>query len=150
MYNNNYNRGSYGGNSYRSNSYGNNRGGYSRNNYGNSYGGNGYSGGQNRQAKKRTGCKSGQDTNGNPYVRGWNVSRQYGLVTFLCVPYGKTKQSQSKSGKVWENWMVKVQPKMGKEYIVGGMYDVQTRRVIIKDMGLVLNPKADYCGKFTK
>lgn len=133
---------SYGYNNQRGyNSYG---GGYAR---GNSYsrGGGSYS----RQQRKKSGSKSGIGKNGKPYVTGWNASRQYGLVTFLCVPYSGTGVHESRRGVKWENWMCKVSPKYGKPYLTSCLYDGQ--KCIVSDLGIVINPRANnggYCGRF--
>ena len=142
-YNNNGYNSNYGGRS----SYGS--GGYSRSSY--SRGG-GYGSGQRRQAKKHSGCKAGyshgqQDA---PYIRGWNYNRRNGMTSIIAGPYKKTSQHTSKSGIVWENWCAKVQCGRNQPYLVSCLYNTQSRKVIIKQMGLVMNPAKDYCGTFTK
>ncbi|PZP44044.1 MAG: hypothetical protein DI598_14965 [Pseudopedobacter saltans] len=104
----------------------------------------------NSQPRKKSGARYSNDKNGNPCVTGWNASRSNGLVSFLCVPYRGTKTHET-SGKPWQNWMVKVQPKMGKQFIVSGLFSPQTKKVIISELGLVLNPNipnGGYCGRF--
>jgi len=132
---------------------------YSNNNYGGggrSYGGRSYgsyrggSYGRQSQPRKHTGCRSGNTKNNTPYVRGWNYSKQHGMVAFFAAPYSGTHVSESKNGRQWQNWMIKVQPKMGKEFIVSGLYDMQTGRVISQQLGIVMNPRTNYCGRFTR
>jgi hypothetical protein len=112
-----------------------------------------------QQRKKHSGAVSGVSKKDGllgskqiPFVRGWNYSKAHGLVSFFAAPYGKTSAHKSKtSGKMWENWMVKVSPKMAKPFIVSGLYDQMSGKVIINELGMVLNPKAPnggYCGKF--
>lgn len=108
-----------------------------------------------RQVKKHSGCTAGVigkgEYQGKRYLSGWKYSKRDGMVSFLAVPYNKSTEHRSETGKVWIPYMVKVQPKMQKEYIVSGLYDVQTNRVIIKELGIVMNPKGGrggYCGSF--
>jgi hypothetical protein len=111
---------------------------------------------------KHSGCTSGtyeKDSKGLlcsgttkiNYIRGWKYDKRNGLRSFLACPYSKTKTITSGTGKVWENWMVKVTLCDGQNLIMGGMYDVQSRKVIIKDLGFVMNPKGGkggYVGSF--
>lgn len=104
-----------------------------------------------REQKKHSGAKFGNDKNGKPYVSGWNYSRRNGLVSFLAVPYNGTSEHQSKSGKTWLNVMVKVNPSMSKPFITSGLMDMASKKVIINELGIVMNPNAPrggYCGKF--
>jgi hypothetical protein len=133
----------------------NGNGGYRRNNYNNSYNNGGYNQGQNRPKKKRSGAKFGY-SNGNaatPFVRGWKATRRFGLITYLCVPYKITRTHTSGSGKEWENWMLKIQFADGKTELKSCLYNVQSKKVIINDLGMVINPNAPnggYCGSFVK
>jgi len=107
--------------------------------------------------KKHSGAKAGVvkkpgilGSESIPYVRGWNYSRRFGLVSFFATEYSKTKTVKGAT-QSWQNWMVKVQPKMGKEFITSGLYSEQTGKVVIPSLGIVLNPSAPgggYCGKF--
>ncbi len=108
---------------------------------------------QQRVAKKHSGAKHGSDKNGQVYTSGWNYSKRHGLVTFLCVPYKKSKRVTSARGIEWINVMVKIKKTMSANQIVSGMMDFHSGRVIIKDLGLVINPKAPnggYCGTYNK
>lgn len=102
-------------------------------------------------AKKRSGAKHGRTKNGDPYTTGWNASRKHGLVKFLCVPYKKSKQSESANGRQWLNVMVKVEKQMAPEFITSGMMDLVSGKVTVQSLGIVINPKAPnggYCGRF--
>lgn len=108
--------------------------------------------GQRPQRKKRTGAKSGKDKHGNHYVSGWNASKQRGLISVYCTPYSKTKEC-TKSGRLSYNYMVKVQPKFGQDYIIGGFYFPDKNIVVIPKFGWVVNPDArngGYCGTYNK
>ena len=87
-----------------------------------------------------------------PYTTGWNYSRRHGLVTFLCVEYSKSVAVVSPtSNRTWLNVMVKVKKSMSPDFITSGMMDLSTGSVIIKDLGIVINPKAPnggYCGRY--
>jgi len=105
--------------------------------------------------KKHSGCKSGvftSDTRKNvPYVQGWNYSRAHGMVSIMCSPYSKTHVVTSGTGKNWETWIAKITPKMSAPFVQPCLFEVGTGRVIIKGLGIVMNPRAangGYCGKF--
>lgn len=106
--------------------------------------------------KKYSGCEAGKDKNDNPYVRGWKYDKTNGLRSFYACPYsggakGGTKRVTSQEGVIWENWMVRVQKTGVPDYIVSGMYDVAKKRVIIKELSFVMNPKGGkggYVGPF--
>lgn len=139
-----YNNG-YGGGYNRQ--YGSPKGNYSQSRYDSnrpSYG--------NGQARKKSGAKSGVNKSGGKWVSGWNKSKG-GLVSFLAFQYRGTSVHESKSGRMWENWVVKVENKTMKTAprIIPCLYDPVANKVIIKELGMVLNPKAPrggYCGTF--
>lgn len=138
MYNNNNNNLNYGNSSY-GNNYRNN------NNYSNKQQSN------NNVPKKHSGAKSGMTKTGKMYVQGWNVSKSNGMVSIIAGPTKNTDTHKSKSGRTWCNWMAKVTPKMAVPFLVSCLYDESTGKVIINDLGIVMNPKAPhggYCGKF--
>lgn len=106
--------------------------------------------------RKHSGAQAGRFNSktlgdGVPYVIAWNYSKRYGMVKFIAAPTKKTKRVSSHSGKEWDNWVVKVQIGWHQPYLTGGLYEVATGRVIVKDLGIVINPKAPnggYCGTF--
>lgn len=105
------------------------------------------------EPKKHSGCSAGLSNNADktPYVQGWKVDKENGLRKFFAFPYKGTKQYTSETGKVWENWIVEITPKDGRKWITTCLYDVQTRKVIINDLGFVMNPKGGkggYVGTF--
>lgn len=102
--------------------------------------------------KKHSGAKYGIGSNNAPYISAWNYSRRHGLVKVFCRPYKGTSVHTSKSGKEWHNWFVTVTAGYSVRNL-SGLYDPVTQRVIIKELGMVVNPKArnnGYCGTFTK
>lgn len=106
----------------------------------------------NGNQKKKTGATFGLDKNGNPYVSGWNLRKQDGFSSFFCRPYKGTKKSKSNNGREWHNWFVTIKNGFNKVN-TSGLYDPVRQMVIVKEYGIVLNPKArngGYCGTFTK
>lgn len=152
MYNNQYNgaRNSYGFSPYYSGGSGN---GYNRNwNQGfkrtNNYRVN------NNQPKKHSGCTAGFSHGDatKPYVRGWKFDKRFGLRNFIAGPNKKTKRSTSKNGREWENWTAKMQTGEGVK-LFNCLYDCFNKKVIIGDLGFVMNPKAangGYVGPYYK
>jgi hypothetical protein len=135
----------------------NNRYQVSRRNYGNSYNAP-YQQKQQyqRQTKKRTGASAGvyvnQDGEQKQYVRGWNASKIHGIITVFCTPYKNTDEHKSKSGRVCQNWMAKVQIGKQKPYTTSCLYYPDSRKVVVTDLGFVINPNArngGYCGSFS-
>lgn len=99
-------------------------------------------GNRKRKADKHSGCKSGTDKNGKPYVQGWKYDKRNGLRSFYATPYKGTQEVKSKrSGRLWQNWFVRVRNADGTEVKTSGMYDVSTGKVIIDSMGFVMNPR---------
>ena len=102
---------------------------------------------------KRSGCKSGTGPKfGKPYLSGWRL--RYGvMVGILAFPYEGT-QTHDGQNHQWENWVAKVtKDGVPEQGVVPCLYDVTTGKVIIKSMGIVMNPKAPnggYCGTFKK
>ena len=111
-----------------------------------------YNRGAQGTGKKRSGCKNGfaNADQSAPYVRGWNASRRNGFTTIIAGPYKNTKKVTSKTGRVWENWCAKVQNGRQAPYLVSCLFDVSSGRVIINQLGMVMNPRTNYCGTFTK
>lgn len=146
-YNNNYR----GNGNYRMNS--------GRSNYSGPYNqqsGGGY-GNRNRsfndRPRKHSGAKLKQDKNGNMCIVAWNYSRKDGMVSVFAAPYKGTDQHESKAGKQYANWMVKITSKsIDKHFPV--LVNLQTMKFVINEgFGWVVNPNAPnggYCGTFKK
>lgn len=105
--------------------------------------------------KKHSGCKF-YENSGKPFIAGWNYSTRNGMRKFIASPYeGKTsstKRTESKSGKHWENWRVKITLSDGQQIWHSCLYDVQNRRVFINDLHLMMSPKSPnggYIGKIS-
>ena len=135
-YNNNYqNRGYNRGGGYGSGSYRNR----------------GYQSGGNRQSKKHSGCQLKTMEDGAPVISGWNYSRRGGMVHLYARPYKGTKKSTSKSGKSWMNLFVTItntSTKVQSNY--SGLFDVDSKKMYIKDLNMIANPKAPHGGYFGK
>lgn len=112
---------------------------------------------QQRQVVKHSGCTSGITKNTNkPYVRGWKYDKRNGLRSFIAGPYesknSTTNEHKSKTGRIWENWCVKITLSDGQTILKSALYDQMTGKVIIKELGYVMNPKGGkggYVGTFT-
>lgn len=120
-------------------------------NYNNNYNNN-HGGGYNKQTyKKRSGAKSGIDKHGRPYVNGWNANGRGEMISIIAAPYSSTRRHVGEQrGNSWENWCAKVQIGKHKPELHSCLYEVSTGRVIIKDLGFVMNPKTNYTGTFTR
>ncbi len=108
---------------------------------------------RNSGQKKHSGAKIVFGKNGQKYISAWNYSGRHGLLSFFVSDYKKTRVHKSKTGKEWANVMVKVSGEKQKPYIVSGLLDMATDRVIINELGMVINPKAPnggYCGTFVR
>lgn len=131
----------------------NNRGGYNNRygggggNYNNYNRGGNYNNGGNDRQKKKSGCTSGLTRTNKPYVRGWKYDRTHGLRAFIAGPNAKSHVSQSQSGRDWVNWTAKVTGPNGVE-LYNALFDVANNKVIIKDLGIVMNPKTNYVGPY--
>jgi hypothetical protein len=82
---------------------------------------------------------------------GWNVKRNGGFTSFLC---NTTNKSQD-VGKGWVGSVAceVVNKSTGQKSFYWGMMQIATGKVVISDLGVVLNPKAPnggYCGTFSK
>lgn len=102
--------------------------------------------------KKRSGCQTGRWADGEYWTNGWKASKRFGLVKFSAFTTKKTDSIQSGSGRSWlTNILVKVQKEFEKEQLFSGLMDPNTGKVVIKDLGMVMNPKAPnggYIGRY--
>lgn len=114
--------------------------------------------GNRRQPKKHSGAKltvmqKGKHK-GQQCIVAWNYSRQRGLISVIAAPYKGTKEVKSKTGRKWQNWMVTIRNKRTmQETITSGLFDPASRKLIVNDLGMVMNPGAPnggYFGKFTR
>lgn len=111
------------------------------NNYRNNNSYNNYNNRYNRQQKKRSGCKSGIDKNGNSYISGWKYDKQNGLRSFFAAPFSGTKETESKSGRIWANWFVQIRMPSGQIIKTSGLFDKSNNKLIIPDLGYIMNPR---------
>lgn len=122
------------------------------NNYNNNRSNGNNNGGGQRPTKKHTGARFTRNKkDGSPVTTGWNYSKRFGLVTFLCVTTSKSVESESKTGNQYVSVMVKVSKPMSPAETTNGLMNVRTGQVTIDSMNLVINPKAPnggYCGKY--
>jgi hypothetical protein len=136
-------------------SYNNNNSHYNNNGGGNNNYQNNNNNNNNASKKKHSGATKGIDKNGKQYFRGWNFSKRRGMLTVFVTAYKSSSEHTSpKSGITYTNLMAKLHYKdSGVEKIVGALLSHKTHRVIIPELGMVLNPDAPnkgYFGKFTR
>lgn len=111
-----------------------------------------------RNYVKKSGCTTGRYTNkeyvntstgevvkpdSKPYTQGWKASKRIGLISIMCVPTAKSKVVESKRGKTWISSIactVTNKQAMTRQ-LHWGLMEKSTGKVIIKDLGIVLNPK---------
>nr|WP_321356639.1 hypothetical protein [uncultured Draconibacterium sp.] len=113
-----------------------------------SRGNRGYSRGyrnDNRQPKKKSGCRLGQDKKGRPCITFWNVSKTRGFISGVAVPCDKAKTKSPNSDK----WVVSVRFPTKKETFTG-FYNVNSKKLTIPDLAMVANPSKDYFGTYIK
>lgn len=99
----------------------------------------------NQPQKKKSGCKfeSENRKTGRPLMFGWNASRTRGLISFVASP--RIEKHKTSSPR-WENWAVKMQFVDGVKWF-NGLYDLDKKRLIIKDLQMIANPSKNYFGK---
>lgn len=134
------NEGNYNGN------WGNsNRNGYNKPNYNR----------QDPNQKKHTGAKHKRVTirkGDNAGVErlitiGWNYTRSHGLITFFARTTNKSTVTKSKSEREWiSSIAVTVTDKFKHQSTAWGLMERATGKVIISDLGIVINPSKNFCG----
>jgi hypothetical protein len=139
--NSNYPQRSYSNNGgYQQRSY-ENGGGYPQRSYGNR---------PQAAPKKHSGCKYRSSAkNGKPCMTGWNYSKRYGIISIIASP--NTNKLKTKSSRL-ENWYVKVTINKEVKWM-HGFFNTDNKKVIIQELGFVMNPNASnggYCGKYFK
>ncbi|MDI5888736.1 hypothetical protein [Flavobacterium yafengii] len=113
------------------------------------------------ETKKHSGCVlhtnfadkvTGEIVNAD-FLTAWNYSKSRGMLKIIASPR-KDKDKRKTANPKFENWAVKVffaRTLETKWY--NGFFDVTKKKLTIKDMEFVLNPKAKnggYCGTFLK
>lgn len=124
------------------------------NGYNNNYSSNGYN--NNKPKAKKSGAghkmaavKSGKNAGEiKPITWGWRASKTLGITKYLCVVTKYTKEVKSKSGRTWLTGIgvTITNEKLGTKGFAFGMMDLSTGKVIVSDMSLVINPKANNGG----
>ncbi len=93
---------------------------------------------------KKSGAKKGITKNGGRYTSGWRARKGFGLTSYFCAPTKNTTEVTSKVGKLWlTSISVKIVNKdMSMSTLAWGLMESSTGKVIIQDLGLVINPNA--------
>lgn len=109
------------------------------------------------QYKKRSGAKSKRytPTSGNNagkgmiHTHGWRFTKRAGLITYSC---NTTKKSVKKdTGWIGSIACEVMQVDSSQKAFYWGVMEAATGKVVIQDLGIVINPKANnggYCGTF--
>lgn len=85
------------------------------------------------------------------YVTGWKVGKRAGFRTFLVSPSKSGFKTTSKSGKVWHGCRVKVVNKThGSSGIFPGLIEEATKKVFIRDLGIMMNPNTGFISYIPK
>jgi len=141
MYNDNY-RGN--GNGYQGKQNNYNPGYQGRqNNYNPGYQGNG----QTKEQKKHSGCRMKNGSNGVPCIFGWNYSRSRGLMKFIACGLREPKECVSKTGVIYEKWVVTVTMSDFRKQTVTGFYSASEKKLRMPDLGMVASVSKNYFGK---
>lgn len=115
-------------------------------NYGNQYnkGNSGFApkGNYNQaKPKAKSGAKMGMDKNGKPYVNGWFIQNK-NLISLFAFPHKESKEIKTKTGQLWETWVLKIQNKGTlTESIRPCLYQPSTGRVFCQELDIMLSPK---------
>jgi hypothetical protein len=106
--------------------------------------------GQTAPVKPNNGCKQGTTSDGRPWISGWNVSKDRGMVTVLIGVYKGSHEVTSQNGKTHLVMMAQI------EYKNSGIVDhypvtycKETGYVQLKKHGWILNPKKGNMTRFT-
>jgi hypothetical protein len=101
------------------------------------------------------------------YIKGWNASKSRGFVTLIASPLSKdgakkiakqfgykdydTDVRATKSGKVYERWVCKLQNKTHwNTTTVRGFFHRATGKMYMPGVGLMVSTKGNYFGKIPK
>ncbi len=107
---------------------------------------------------KKSGCKTGRYTNkeytnketgeivkaeDKPYTQGWKASKGIGIISIFCAPTSKSRVVRSENGVDWITSIACTitNKKLMTKTLSWGLMDKRTGKVIIQDLGIVLNPK---------
>ena len=110
---------------------------------------------QQKPFKKHSGAKHRTYTNADGLVQylttGWRLTRNKELISYKAVTTKKSVLSDKHwFGSVWITLTNKVTGEVNSHW---GTMQKSTGKVIISDLGVVMNPRANnggYCGSFTK
>lgn len=104
----------------------------------------------NGQVKKHSGCTVTKTEDGAAIVTGWKASKGV-LLSLYARPYKGTKTVVSKEGKKWQNLFVTIINKSNMQITkCSGLFDCDTKKLYIKELNLIANPKGGKGGYFGK
>lgn len=108
----------------------------------------------------KSGCKIGiSKKTGKQYISAWKKTKS-AFFSIIASRREKTKEGKetaifkTDTGKIWESWSISILNKSTLDKkIYNGLFDQVSQKLIIKELGWVLNPKAPnggYVGSFKK
>lgn len=121
-------------------------------------GGPAYNSGNVSTKPKHTGARTGNGSNGVPFITGWNKSRK-GFLSFVACPAKEPDFALSKDGKGkklktgWKRWVASMTFKPSDNYkakksTATAFYNEATRKLYIPEFSMVANPSAPRGGYF--
>jgi hypothetical protein len=114
---------------------------------------NGFRGNSQNQAsqpKKHSGCTVTKTEKGDFLVSGWKLSKGQ-MISLYARPYKNTHITTSKEGKKWQNLFVTLVNKTTlQETKTSGLFDMDSKKLYIKSLNLIANPKGGRGGYFGK
>jgi len=103
--------------------------------------------------KKKSGARLVMGKNGKQCITAWKKTKD-AFFSIIATQRNKSQTVQSDTGKIWESWVVNILNKTTLESkVFNGLFEQKSGKLIIKELGWVINPKAPnggYCGGFTK
>lgn len=127
---------------------------------------NSYNGSNNQQRFKKSGAKYSKISQGkykgSTIVNAWNKSRSRGLITAVVAPYKGSKKYTTDKGKEYQTMIAKIlYSNSGVEKIIPCSMNVQTKVIVLSEIGMVITPNGSgqtksgknvkgYFGKFSR
>ncbi|MFN5984227.1 MAG: hypothetical protein ACK479_12235 [Fluviicola sp.] len=108
---------------------------------------NGY-GGNNRQQKKRSGCKMGTGKNGALFIQGWNASKK-GMTKLIASMKKQNNMCTNSKGDKIEIWVCNITQGL-VSVTKTGFFNTRDGKLRIPDLNMVASPTANNGGYFGK
>lgn len=113
-----------------------------------------YSSSRNGSWKKKSGCKAWfkefPDGSYSEGLTAWRKSRGVFMKAFVSTFKNSDVEYTSKTGNVYIKVRCQIDYDNGNQKVFYPLMNLQTKKVVIKDLGLVLNPKKNYFGTYKR